>query len=41
MPATFFIVRAVVPAAQRDKFDRWYATDHLYRTVKAFECNEA
>jgi hypothetical protein len=29
MPTTFFLVRAVVAAQLREKFDHWYATDHL------------
>jgi hypothetical protein len=38
---TFFLVRAVVPAAQREKFDRWYATDHLPSAIAAFRCEKA
>jgi hypothetical protein len=41
MPPTFFIVRAVVPAAQREAFDRWYASDHLPWAVRAFRCEKA
>jgi hypothetical protein len=41
MPATFFIVRAVVPAPERQKFDRWYATEHLPWAAKAFRCERA
>jgi hypothetical protein len=29
MPTTFFLVRAVVAAPLRDKFDHWTSTDHL------------
>jgi hypothetical protein len=29
MPATFFLVRAVVAPDLREKFDRWYLADRL------------
>ena len=41
MPTTFFLVRAVVAPHLREKFDHWYATDHLPWAVKAFKCEKA
>jgi hypothetical protein len=41
MPATHFIVRAVVASELRDKFDHWYATDHLPWACRAFKCDRA
>jgi hypothetical protein len=41
MPATFFIVRAVVVAPLREKLDHWYSTDHLPWAIKAFKCEKA
>ena len=41
MPATFFLVRAVVSAPLREKFDHWYSTDHLPWAIKAFKCDKA
>jgi hypothetical protein len=29
MPKAYFVVRAVVEEPSREKFDHWYATDHL------------
>jgi len=29
MPKACFVVRAVVEAPSREKFDHWYATDHF------------
>jgi hypothetical protein len=29
MPPNFFLVRAVVAPALREKFDAWYSVDHL------------
>jgi hypothetical protein len=29
MPTSFFLVRAVVAAPLREKFDPWTSTDHL------------
>lgn len=40
MPTTFFLVRAVVAPHLRDKFDRWYATDHLPRALKDFKAEK-
>jgi hypothetical protein len=36
LPATFFLVRSVVAAPLRAKFDHWYATDHLPRAHADF-----
>lgn len=33
----FLIVRAEVPEADRDAFDRWYENEHLPDAVKAFK----
>ena len=41
MPTTFFLVRAVVAPDLRDKFDHWYATDHLPWAIRAFKCDKA
>jgi hypothetical protein len=41
MPATVFIVRAVVAPDLRDKFDRWLATDHLRWARRIFQCESA
>ena len=41
MAKTFFLVRAVVAAPLREKFDHWYATDHLPWAIKAFKCEKA
>jgi hypothetical protein len=41
MPATVFIVRAVVAPQLRDKFDHWYSTDHLPWAIRVFKCNKA
>ena len=41
MPATFFMVRAVVRRALREKFDRWYSADHMPWAIKAFKCDKA
>ena len=41
MAKTFFLVRAVVAPALRDKFDRWYAGDHMPWALKAFKCEKA
>lgn len=37
----FLIVRAEVPEADREAFDRWYETEHLPDAVKAFKCEYA
>ncbi len=41
MPTTLFLVRAVVAARLRDKFDHWYSTDHLPWAIKVFQCDKA
>ncbi len=41
MPTTFFLVRAVVAPALRDKFDHWYSADHLPWALEVFKCNKA
>jgi hypothetical protein len=40
MRPTFFLVRAVVAAPQRERFDHWYATDHLPWAVRVFQCEK-
>jgi hypothetical protein len=41
MPKAYFMVRAVVAEALRQKFDRWYATDHLPWAFKDFKAEKA
>ena len=41
MPTTFFLVRAVVAPALRDKFDHWYSADHLPWALEVFKCDKA
>lgn len=41
MPKAFFIVRAVVAENLRDKFDHWYASDHLPWAFKIFQYEKA
>ena len=41
MPAAIFMVRAVVDPALREKFDRWYAEDHLPWAIRVFKCERA
>jgi hypothetical protein len=37
MAKSYFVVRAEVPdAADRPRFDHWYATDHLPLAIKTF-----
>src|SRR5262245_25342036 len=33
MPKAFLVVRSVVPEPLRERFDHWYASDHLPRAV--------
>jgi len=40
-PATFFLVRAVVEPALREKFDAWYSADHLPWALEVFKCDKA
>jgi hypothetical protein len=41
MPKAYFMVRAVVAAALRQKFDHWYSTDHLPMALAAFKADKA
>jgi hypothetical protein len=41
VPKSFFLVRAVVAASLREKFDHWYSTDHLPFALKVFKCEKA
>jgi len=41
MPKAYFMVRAVVEADLREKFDRWYSTDHLPWALKDFKAEKA
>ena len=41
MPTTFFLVRAVVAAPYRDRFDTWCADDHLPWACRVFQCEKA
>ena len=41
MPKSLFIVRAVVAAPLRTKFDHWYSTDHLPWAIRVFKCEKA
>ena len=41
MPATLFLVRAVVAPDLRDKFDHWYSADHLPWAIRIFKCDKA
>jgi hypothetical protein len=42
MPKAYFVVRAVVEdAALREKFDRWYAVDHLPLALREFKAEKA
>ncbi len=41
MPAAIFLVRAVVEPSLRDKFDRWYAQEHLPWACRIFKCDKA
>jgi hypothetical protein len=38
---TLFLARAVVSAPLHEKFEHWYATDHLLWAMKAFQCEKA
>jgi len=40
MPKSFFLVRAVIAAPLRDKFDHWYSTDHLPRALADFKAGK-
>jgi len=41
MPAAIFMVRAAVEPSLREKFDRWYAEDHLPWACRVFKCQKA
>ena len=41
MPKAFLMVRAVVEEHLRQKFDHWYATDHLPKDIKTFGAEKA
>jgi hypothetical protein len=41
MPKAYFLVRAVVAPHLRDKFEHWYATDHLPLALHVFKCEKA
>lgn len=38
---TFFLVRAVVAPHLRERFDHWYATEHLPWAMRVFQCESA
>lgn len=39
--SAYLIVRAVVPAPDRDKFDHWYETEHLPDALRDFKALSA
>ena len=39
--AAYLIVRAVVPEADREKFDQWYQDVHLPEALSAFDATSA
>ncbi len=41
MPTTLFLVRAVVSAPHRERFDAWYKNDHLPWAMQVFRCEKA
>ena len=41
MPKALLLVRAVVAAPLRAKFDRWYSSDHLPWAIRVFKCEKA
>ncbi len=41
MSKALFVVRAVVEEPLREKFDHWYATDHLPGAMAAFRAEKA
>ena len=41
MPKAYLAVRAEVPEADRERFDHWYATDHLPWALRVFEARRA
>jgi hypothetical protein len=41
MSKALFVVRAVVEERLREKFDHWYASDHLPSAIAAFKADKA
>jgi hypothetical protein len=41
MAKAYLAVRAEVPKAERDRFDHWYATDHLPWALREFGAKRA
>jgi len=41
MAKAYLAVRAEVPEAERDRFDDWYATDHLPWALREFGARRA
>ena len=41
MPKSYFMVRAAIDEGLREKFDRWYSTDHLPWALKDFKAEKA
>lgn len=41
MAKAYLAVRAEVPEAERDRFDHWYATDHLPWALREFAARRA
>ena len=41
MARAYVAVRAEVPAGDRERFDRWYETDHLPWALRAFAARRA
>ena len=37
MAKAYLVVRAEVPEAERERFEHWYATDHLPWAIRAFK----
>lgn len=41
MSEHFLVIRAQVPDAERDAFDRWYGTDHLPEAIQNLKAERA
>jgi len=41
MAKAYLVVRAVVEERLRQKFDHWYASDHLPKDIASFRCEKA
>ncbi|HEV8678879.1 MAG TPA: hypothetical protein VGQ90_05845 [Stellaceae bacterium] len=41
MPKAYLAVRAEVPEADRERFEHWYATDHLPWAARVFQARRA